>query len=147
MVRSNPKSNCSEILCISFLPASLRKIRSKIKSLSSSQHFLHYKYMEKNWISRASNSKANSSIWPKIELVRDFMPDLVTCKFKEDPIKNEGVRAVTTFSHCKSMGAFGCRGNQRFDPMCPKTLRSLFPTLMMLHIKFDQDWPTGLRDI
>ena len=23
----------------------------------------------------------------------------------------------------------------------------LFPTPFMLHIKFDQDWPTGLRDI
>ena len=29
----------------------------------------------------------------------------------------------------------------------PKTLCSLSPILMMLHIKFDQDWPTGLRDI
>ena len=28
-----------------------------------------------------------------------------------------------------------------------KTLCSLFPTPMMLHIKFDQDWPTGIRDI
>ena len=30
---------------------------------------------------------------------------------------------------------------------CPKTLCSLSPTHMMLHIKFDQDWPTGFRDI
>ena len=29
----------------------------------------------------------------------------------------------------------------------PKTLRNLSPTQMMLHIKFDQDWPTGFRDI
>ena len=34
-----------------------------------------------------------------------------------------------------------------FDPICPKTLCSLSPTPMMLHIKFDQDWPTGFRDI
>ena len=32
------------------------------------------------------------------------------------------------------------------DPICPKTLCSLSPTPMMLHIKFDQDWPTGFRD-
>ena len=34
-----------------------------------------------------------------------------------------------------------------FDPICPKTLCNLSPTLMMLHTKFDQYWPTGLRDI
>ena len=53
----------------------------------------------------------------------------------------------TSFSHYKSMGAFCCHGNQSFDPICLKTLRSLSPTPMMLHIKFDQDWPTGFRDI
>ena len=31
--------------------------------------------------------------------------------------------------------------------ICPKTLCRLSPTPMMLHIKFDQDWPTGFRDI
>ena len=29
--------------------------------------------------------------------------------------------------------------------ICPKTLCSLSSTPMMLHIKFDQDWPTGLE--
>ena len=28
-----------------------------------------------------------------------------------------------------------------FYPICPKTLCSLSPTPVMLHIKFDQDWP------
>ena len=32
------------------------------------------------------------------------------------------------------------------DPICPKTLCSLFHTQMMLHIKFEQDLPTGFRD-
>ena len=45
------------------------------------------------------------------------------------------------------MGAFCCYGNQSFDPIAPKTLCKLSPTLIMLHIKFDQHWPTGLRDI
>ena len=51
------------------------------------------------------------------------------------------------FPHYKSMGPFYCHGNQSFDPICPKTLCSLSPTQVMLHIKFDQDWPTGFRDI
>ena len=51
------------------------------------------------------------------------------------------------FPHYKSMGAFCCHGHQSFDPICLKTLCSLSPPPVILHIKFDQDWPTGLRDI
>ena len=29
----------------------------------------------------------------------------------------------------------------------PKPYAAFAPTPMMLHIKFDQDWPTGIRDI
>ena len=47
--------------------------------------------------SRASNSKMNNPIWPKIKFAQDFMPVLITCNFEEDPIKNESVRAVSTF--------------------------------------------------
>ena len=32
-------------------------------------------------------SHANSQNWAKTELVPDFMPVLVNCKFDEDPIK------------------------------------------------------------
>ena len=46
-----------------------------------------------------------------------------------------------------SMGAIGCHGNRNFDPICANTLCSLSPTPVMLYIKFDQDWPTCLRDI
>ena len=79
MVRSGPNSNSSEILCMSSLPASIKRVGSKTT--------------EKRWRHRSS--------------------------------------------HYKSMGAFCCHRNQRFDPICPKTLCSLFPTLVMLHIKFD----------
>ena len=51
------------------------------------------------------------------------------------------------FPHYKSMGAFCCHGHQNFDPICLKTLCSLSPPTVMLQIKFDQDWPTGFRDI
>ena len=56
-------------------------------------------------------------------------------------------RARNTDSHYKSMGAFGCHIYHSFVPVCPKNLMQPFPTLMMLRIKFDQDWPTGHRDI
>ena len=89
VVRSGGNSNSSEILCMSSLPASIKKIRSKTT--------------EKRWRHR--------------------------------------------FSHYKSMGAFCGHGNQNFDLICPKTLCSLSPTPVMLHIKFDLGWPAGFRDI
>ena len=72
---------------------------------------------------------------------------LVTCKYEKDRIKNNREKVETSFSHYKSMGPFCCHGNQSFDPISPKTLRSFSPTPVMLHIKCNQDWPTGFRDI
>ena len=89
VVRSGRNSNLSEILCVSSLPASIKRIGSKATVKRLRHHFPHYKWM----------------------------------------------------------GAFCCHGHQNFDPICLKTLRSLTPPPVMLHIKFDQDWPTGLRDI
>ena len=43
-------------------------------------------------------------IRPEFELVRDFMPVLVTSKIDEDPIKNERASLETSFSHYKFMG-------------------------------------------
>ena len=67
--------------------------------------------------------------------------------FKRIRSKTTEKRCRHHFPHYKSMGAFYCHGNQSCDPICPKTLCSLSPTPVMLHIKFDQDWPTGFRDI
>ena len=87
VVRSGRNSKSSKILCMSSLPASIKRIRSKTTEKRCRHRFPHY----------------------------------------------------------KSMGAFCCHGNLSFDPICPKTLCNLSPTL--LHIKFDQHWPTGLRVI
>ena len=89
VVRPGRNSNSSEILCMSSLPASIKRIGSKAT--------------EKRW--------------------RHYFP------------------------HYKSMGAFCCHGHQSFDPISLKRLCSLSPLPVMLHIKFDQDRPTGLRDI
>ena len=42
LVRSGRISNLSEILWMSSLPASMKKIRSKMKAIECSQHFPHY---------------------------------------------------------------------------------------------------------
>ena len=76
---------------MSSLPASMRKTRSKMKSLSIGQHFSHYKSMGAYFSSLKGNySKANTPVWHNIELRCEFMPVLVACKFAEDPIKIEG---------------------------------------------------------
>ena len=41
---------------------------------------------------------AQGQLTPHFELVRDVMNVLVTYKYEEDPIKNEGARVFTTFS-------------------------------------------------
>ena len=69
---------------------------------------------------------------------------LVTCKYEKDRIKSNW---DIVFSIISQWGLSVANGNQSFDPVCPKTLCSLSPNPVMLHIKFDQDWPTGFRDI
>ena len=54
--------------------------------------------------SRASNSKMNGLIRPKIEPDRAFIPVLVTSNFDDDLIKNERASMETPFSYYKSMG-------------------------------------------
>ena len=68
-------------------------------------------------------------------------------KYKKDRIKSNREKVDSPFPHYKSKGAFCCHGHQSFDPICLKTLCSFSPPPVMLHIKFDQEWPTGLRDI
>ena len=48
--------------------------------------------------SRAANSAVLDQILPNFELVRDVIDVLVTCKYEEDLIKNEGARVDKTFS-------------------------------------------------
>ena len=61
--------------------------------------FSHYKSME-NFLrrSRAANSVVSGPIWPKFELVRDFMHVLVTCKYETDRIKSNQEKVETSFS-------------------------------------------------
>ena len=71
-------------------------IDSKMKELECSQDFPHYKSM--GIFPKAFNSAVLGSIWPNFELVQDVKDVLITCKYEEDLIKNEGARVVTTFS-------------------------------------------------
>ena len=60
--------------------------------------FSHYKSMGNFRRSRATNSVVSGPIWPKFELVQDFMHVLVTSKYKKDRIKNNRENVETSFS-------------------------------------------------
>ena len=61
--------------------------------------FSHYKSMEIFFRrSRAANSVVSGPIWPKFELVRDFMHVLVACKYEMDRIKSNREKVATSFS-------------------------------------------------
>ena len=62
LVESGPNSNLSEILWLSLLPASMKKIRSKMKALACSQHFPHYNPMG---AIRCHGHQSSDPIWSK----------------------------------------------------------------------------------
>ena len=78
-------------------PARMKKIQLKMKALECSQDFSHYKSM-------GIFPDAQGQLTPQslvrsgriLNFVRDVMDVLVTCKYEEDPIKNEGARVVKT---------------------------------------------------
>ena len=142
-----PKSNSPELLCLFWLPATLIMVLSKMNELAWRHHFPFISLWGFFRCSMAAYSVDSGLIWPKFKLLQECMHVLVTCKYNRDRIKSNRERWRHHFPHYKSMGAFCCHEHQNFDPVCPKTLCSLSPHPVMLHIKFDKDWPTGLRDI
>ena len=62
LVKSGPNLNLSEILWLSLLPASMKKIRLKMKALACSQHFPHYNPMG---AIRCHGHQSSDLIWSK----------------------------------------------------------------------------------
>ena len=46
--------------------------------------------------SRVANFAVKGRIWPNLELIRDIVVILVTCKNEEDPLKQKDARVATT---------------------------------------------------
>ena len=95
-----PEINLAELLCLSWLPATLMMIRSKINELAWRQQFPFISLWGIFRRSRAAYTVVSGSgpIWPKFELVWDFMHSLVTCKYKKDRDKNNREKVETSFS-------------------------------------------------
>ena len=66
-------------------------------------------------------------------------------KYKKDQIKKTTKKRWRhCFPHCKSMGVSVAMETRVLIQSAPKPYAAI---LVMLHIKFDQDRPTGFRDI
>ena len=72
---------------------------------------------------------------------------LITCKYKKDRIKTTEKRWRHRFPHYKSMGVSVAMETGVLIQSAPKPYVDFPHTPVMLYIKFDQDWPTGFRDI
>ena len=78
LVKSGPNSNLSEILWLSSLTASIKKIRSKMKALACSQHFPHYNLMG---AFRCHGHKSSDPIWSKTLCILYLYPMMLQIKF------------------------------------------------------------------
>ena len=86
-VQSGQNSNSSKILCMSSLPASLKRIGS----IATEKKWWRWFFRR----SRAANSIVSGGIWPKFKLSQAFMHVLITCKYEKDPIKNSRENVMT----------------------------------------------------
>ena len=81
LVESGPNSNLSEILWSSSLPASMKKIRSKMKALACSQHFPHYHPMG---AIHCHGHQSSDLIWSKTYCILSPYPMMLQIKFNCD---------------------------------------------------------------
>ena len=98
VMESCQNSKSSQLLWLVLLSARMKKIHPKMKVLEWSQHISHYKSMG---IFPDAQGQLTHSPWSNLAEFRThsrFYGVLVTCKNKEEPIKNEGARVVKRFS-------------------------------------------------
>ena len=63
---------------------------------------------------KGKSPEVKSHIWPEFELVQDFMPVLVTCRFDEDQIKN--VSAIVSTICVWEIFSANSKGNGQIWP-------------------------------
>ena len=114
--------NSSKLSCMSSLPARMRTIESKIKELVCSQDFSHYKSMgifpdaqgqltPQSLVRSSRISKLSEMLWM-------FSLPVSMKKIRS---KVKALECSQYFPHYNPMGAIGCHGHQRSNPIWPKT--------------------------
>ena len=97
--------------------------------------------------SRAANSVVSGPIWPKFELICDFMHALITCKYKKDRINSNREKGGDIIFPIISQLGLSVAMDTRVLIQSASKHYAAFPHPVMIHIKFYQDWLTGFRDI
>ena len=147
VVWSGPKSNSSELLCLSWLSATLMMIRSKMNELAWRQHFPIISLWE--FFLDAQGQLPPLSVSDLAEI--RTRPRFYVCprymqvqkgSDKKQPRKCSDI-VFPIISQCGLSVAMETRVSFQ---SAAKTLGSLSLFPVMLHIKLYQDWPTGFRD-
>ena len=147
VVVSGRNLNSSKISCISSLPARMKMIESKMKELEWSQHFYHYNSMgifqdaQRQLTPQSLVRSGQISNSSEMLLISSLPASMKKIRSKIKALES------SHFPHYYPIGAIRCHGNQSSNPIRHKTLYSIFPTSMMLQMKFCCDWPFGCRAI
>ena len=119
-----------------------------MKVLEWSQHFSHYKSMG---IFLDTQGQLTHKFLVHQSCLSSNPIKILWLSLLPARIKNQSKMKELEWSqdipHYNPMKAIYCHGNQSSDPIKPKTKYSQSPTPMMLLMRFDYDWPAGLRDI
>ena len=119
LVVSGRNLNSSKISCMSFLPARMRMIESKMKELECSQDFSHYKSMV--IFSRRSRAATPQSLVRSGRISNSSEMSSLPASMKKIQSKMKALECSQHISQYNSMGAIRCHGHQSSDPMWPKT--------------------------
>ena len=111
---------------MSSLPASMKKIRSKLKALECSQYFPHYNPM--GAIRCINFSDAQGQITLELVVVSgrnlnssEMLLISLPASMKKIRSKMRALECSQHFPHYIPKGAIGCHGHQSSDPIWSKT--------------------------
>ena len=119
LVRSGRISNSSEMLWMSLLPASMKKIRSKMKALEGTQHYTTIFQGQITLVLVTPQSLVRSGrISNSSEILWIFS---LPASMKKIRSKMKALEWTQHFPHYNPMGAICCHGNQSSNPTWSKT--------------------------
>ena len=122
VIESCRNSNSSALLWLVLLSARLKKIHIKMKVLEWSQHFSHYKsvgiYTDAQVQLTYKSLVKSRRIFNPFEILWLFS---LPARIEKNQSKMKELEWSQDFRHYNPIGAICCHGNQRSDPIWPKT--------------------------
>ena len=122
VVVSGRNLNSSNLLCMFSLLARMRMIKSKMKELECSQDFSHYKSMGIFPDAQGQQTPQSLVRSGRISNMSEMLWMLsLPANMKKIRSKIRALEWSQHFPHYIPMGAIGCHGHQRSDPIWSKT--------------------------